>query len=171
MTGLDPEAPRPPDTRGMSRECRGVPFLHEIGGTPAVQSQNRPTNPGDRHAMSRPGPEAPSIAKRAIVFGPLQGLSGKSRLILLNRPVTFDSSRRPYQRLKRLACRWNGRSLASSGRIFPIRMRDENVCPYNEKMARMAFRTLKDRQYRAIGWLRREYDSPDCGTDARFRRI
>ena len=80
MTGLDPEAPKPPDTRGMSRECRGVPSLHEIGGAPAVRSQNQPTNPGDRHAISRPGPESPSTAKRAIVFGQLEVLSGKSRL-------------------------------------------------------------------------------------------
>ena len=40
MTGLNPETPRLPDTRGMSREYRIVPPLHEIGGAPAVQLQN-----------------------------------------------------------------------------------------------------------------------------------
>ena len=80
LTGLNPEAPRPPDTRGMSRECRAVPSLYEIGGAPAVQSQNQPTNPGDHHAMYRPESESPSAAKRAIAFGPLEVLSGKPRL-------------------------------------------------------------------------------------------
>ncbi len=36
---------KPPDTRGMSRECRGVPTLHEIGGAPAVQPPNWPNQP------------------------------------------------------------------------------------------------------------------------------
>ena len=85
LTGLDPEAPRPPDTRDMSRERRGVPSLHEIGGAPAVQSQNPPTNPENCHAMHRPRPEPPSAAKRAIVFGPLEVLSGKLRLRSLDR--------------------------------------------------------------------------------------
>jgi len=80
MTSSDSEASGPPGRGAKPCECRGVPSHHEIGGAPAVQSQNQPTNPGDRHAMSRPGPESPSTAKRATVFGQLEVLSGKSRL-------------------------------------------------------------------------------------------
>ncbi len=41
---------------------------------------NQPTNPGGRHAMSRPGPESPSTTKRVTDFGQMEVLSGKSRL-------------------------------------------------------------------------------------------
>ncbi len=53
--------PGPPDRGATPRECRGAPSRHEIGGAPAVPSQNRPTNRGHRHtecdrrAGERPG--------------------------------------------------------------------------------------------------------------------
>ncbi len=57
-----------------------VPSHHEIGGATAVRSQNQPTNGGDCHAKCEPRPESPPAAESAIVFGPLEGLPGKSRL-------------------------------------------------------------------------------------------
>ena len=53
---------------------------HKIGGAPAVQSRNRPTNRGDCHERLEPRPESPSTAERANVFGQLELLFGKSRL-------------------------------------------------------------------------------------------
>ncbi len=56
--------------------------------------------------MFRPGPESPSTAKRATVFGQLEVLSGKPRLrssdlvIFAGPPVTLDSSRRSDQGLR-----------------------------------------------------------------------
>lgn len=79
MTGLDPEATRLPDMRAMPRECRGVLSHHEIDSTKVVQSQNRPTNRGNRHAQVEPGYESPSTAKCATAFGKLERLSGQSR--------------------------------------------------------------------------------------------
>ncbi len=38
IMGLDSEASRPPDTRDMTRECRGVPPQQEMDGAPAVQT-------------------------------------------------------------------------------------------------------------------------------------
>ena len=45
-------------------------------GCPIVRPANKP---GDRHAISRPGPELPSTAERAIIFALLEALSGHSR--------------------------------------------------------------------------------------------
>ncbi len=83
MTGVDSEAPVPPERGAKPRECRGVPSRHENGGATAVQSPNRPTNRGDRHATCEPNAESPATAECATVFGQLEVLSGKSRLKVL----------------------------------------------------------------------------------------
>ena len=94
MTGLDSEAPRPPDSGVTPHECRSVPSLYEIGVATAVPSQNRPTNRGDRHAECEPGNNSPLATKFATVFGLLEVLSGKSRL----KPVREGRKRRPGTR-------------------------------------------------------------------------
>ena len=80
ITGLDPKASGPPGRGTTPRECRSVPSRHEIGGATAVRSQSWLTN-RVCHAGCRPRPQSPSTSECATVFGQLEMLSGKYRLI------------------------------------------------------------------------------------------
>ncbi len=83
MTGVDPDAPVPPDRGAKPRECRGVPSLHDNAGATAVQSQNRSTNRSHRHATCEPNSESAATAECATVFGQLGGAIRKIRIKVL----------------------------------------------------------------------------------------